>query len=113
MFNLNTDEKQKEAVANAKSFLMHPFWIYLKSLVENDINLLKRRLATEEFEDIKEIHKIQQKITAYEDILETPSMVIEKYDPETKQIDVTENSLDPYESIEEFRLNLRRDRKAS
>lgn len=112
MKNLDTPERQQAAVAEAKSFIMHPFWSILVEIVKNDVSLLKNRLATEEFEDISEIKTIQQKIIAYQDVIGTPLMIIEKYDPDFNAPTPDENP-DPFETIEEFRLNMKKQRKSS
>lgn len=113
MKNLDTPEKQAAAVVNAKAFMADPFWKIIVDIVKNDVALIKNRLATEEFENVSEIRILQNKIIAYEEVIGTPEMIIEKYDPDYQTPDTTAESIDPYESLTEFRVNMRRARKAS
>src|SRR3989304_3176780 len=99
---LNTEEKQKVAVENARSFLAHPFWQTYKGIVDTNIQIIKNRLSTEEFKDVEEVKRLQDKIKAYEEVIGTPEMIIDAFDPADNG-EVEGNPGDPYESIEQFR----------
>lgn len=109
--DLDTEQKQGEAIANAQSFIVHPFWATFKGILEANIAVLKNRLATEEFEKVEMVQEIQKKIQAYQEALEVPTLIIERYSP--KSSFTGEPNMDPYESIEDFRLDLKKKRNST
>ena len=107
---LDTEQKQADAVGNAKSFMVHPFWPVFEGILKANILVLKNRLATEEFTKVEEVQEIQKKIQAYEDAMGVPAFIIERYSPDSTFNEEVE--VDPFQNIEQFRLELRKQRKA-
>ena len=105
----DTDEKQKQAIGLFISLKEHPGWKLLVQVLEENIAILSRRLETEEFENIDQMKAVQRTRQAYEDAKNTPDMIIESYSRENTENDP---GVDPFQSIEEFRAELRKRRKA-
>jgi hypothetical protein len=105
---LKSKEEQLAAVENARSFMSHPFWGTFKAIVDANIALVRNRLATETFEDVADVKRLQDKIRAYEEVVGTPEIIIEAYDPNVEKME--EVKTDPFQSIEEFRVELRKAR---
>jgi hypothetical protein len=105
----DTTEKQQNAIALFNDMKNHPGWILFVKVLQANIAILSRRLEVEEFESIDKMKAVQRTRQAYEDALNTPDMIIEAYSRDNSE---NNPGVDPYQSIEEFRLTLRKQRKA-
>jgi len=106
----DTDDKKQTAITAFADLQNHPGWKFFVQIMEANIQLLTGRLETEVFETLDDMKAVQRTRQAYVDALNTPAMIIEAFSR-----DNTENppNIDPFQSIEEFRIELRQKRKTT
>lgn len=104
---LDTPEKQQQAIALFEDMKNHPGWKLFVDILNANIDILRKRLETEEYESLDKMKADQRTRQAYEDARNTPDMIIECY---TRKPD-EEVEVDPFESIDQFRANLIKSRK--
>jgi hypothetical protein len=102
-----TEDQQKLAVAQFTDLMNHPGWKLYVAILDDRIKTLGDRLTNEDFLTVEQMTLVQKLRKCTEDNKNVPKVVIDMYMNPAKG---EAPSLDSYEDIEEFRLNLRKAR---
>ena len=90
----DTKEKREVAVANFKSLMITPGWLFLKEIVDANIKILTEQILIGGDEKI--INLKRRDLIAYKNVINTPYKKIEECTVEKSP----KPSFDPYEQVD-------------
>jgi len=95
--DLSTEQKRAAVSSNFKDLLTHPGWKLFETIVRENIEVVKELLLKGAGEEtLEEVKRLRDKLAVHEEIINTPTNMIEKLKP-SDEGDIPND--DPFEEV--------------
>jgi hypothetical protein len=106
----DTEGKRSLAVTAFTDLQNHSGWRLFTAVIDANIEFLNKCLVEDDFDSPEEIKSIQFMLKAYKNAKNIPQDRIDSFTPNADQ---KEPNMESYQTIEEFRAELRKSRKTT
>jgi len=101
-----TPEEMEAAAANFKLLVESPGWKLLSEVINANIDVVRERIINgTENETTDSINRLRDKLTVYNEVLNTPRDMIERL---TRSSEPEETEYDPYETVDQLKERKRK-----
>jgi hypothetical protein len=106
----DTEDKRSMAVTAFTDLQNHPGWKLFTAIINANIEFLSKCLVEDDFDSPEEIKSIQFMLKAYKNAKNIPQDRITNFTPSTDEV---EPNVESFQTIEQFRAELRKTRKTA